>query len=219
MGKFHIAIDGPAGSGKTTVSKELATRLGFDYLDTGAMYRAVALYLDKLGVSPDDVNEIDRTLKSLKIDFKDGKLFLNDKEVGEEIRTSKAGMLASIYARIPVVREHLTRFQREIADERRIVVEGRDIGTVVLPDADLKIYLTASAEERARRRYRELIEKGERVDFQEVLDSILKRDELDSSRNLAPLKPASDAVIVDTTDLSVEEVVERILNLVEERAI
>ncbi len=217
MEKFHIAIDGPAGSGKTTVSRELAKRLNFEYLDTGAMYRAVALYLKRSGIDPEDSDEIDGVLRNLKMDFENGELFINGERVGNEIRSAEAGMLASVYARSRIVREHLTRFQREIADSKRIVVEGRDIGTVVLPDADLKIYLTASVEERARRRYEDLLKRGEKVDFNEILESIRRRDEQDSKRDLAPLKPAPDAIVIDTTDLGVEEVVNRILELVRER--
>jgi (E)-4-hydroxy-3-methyl-but-2-enyl pyrophosphate reductase/cytidylate kinase len=218
MEKFHIAIDGPAGSGKTTVSKLLAKTLGFDYLDTGAMYRAIALFLDELGIPPDDVERIDEVLSKVKMGYKDGKLYLNGKEVNDEkIRTARAGILASDYAKVPVVRKHLTRLQREIANGRKMVVEGRDIGTVVLPDADLKIFLTASVEERARRRWRELREKGENISYEEVLEQLRKRDEQDSKRNVAPLKPADDAIVLDTTNLSVEEVVEKISNLVGEK--
>ena len=216
MEKFHIAIDGPAGSGKTTVAKALAERLGMEYLDTGAMYRAVALKLDSMGVKPDD-EELDSVLKNIKMKLENGKLYMDGKEVGDEIRTSRAGDLASKYAKSPIVRKHLTRLQREIADERKMVVEGRDIGTVVLPDAELKVFLTASPQERARRRYKELLKKGERVSYDEVLKSIIERDTRDSSRSVAPLKPAEDAVVIDTTDMSVEEVVKKIIELARER--
>ncbi len=214
MDRFHIAIDGPAGSGKTTVAKTLAKRLGFDYLDTGAMYRAVALFLNERGVSESDNESIEELLKNVKMDYKDGELYLNGKKVGEEIRTAEAGILASKYAKNPVVRKHLSRLQREIADNRKMVVEGRDIGTVVLPDADLKIFLTASVEERARRRYEELVKKGEKISYKEVLEQLKRRDEQDSKREVAPLKPAEDAVVIDTTKLTVDEVVDRIVELV-----
>ncbi len=217
MGKFHIAIDGPAGSGKTTVSKLLAKRLGYDYLDTGAMYRAVALFLHERGIPPEDEGRINEVLKSVRMEYRDGELFLNGKKVGDEIRTAEAGVLASNYAKVPIVRKHLTRLQREIADERRIIVEGRDIGTVVLPDAELKVFLTASVEERARRRWKELREKGEDVSYEEILEQLKKRDEQDSKRNVAPLKPAEDAVVIDTTGMGIDEVVEEIVRLVEER--
>ncbi len=217
MGKFHIAIDGPAGSGKTTVSKLLAKRLGYDYLDTGAMYRAVALFLHERGIPPEDEGRINEVLKSVRMEYRDGELFLNGKKVGDEIRTAEAGVLASNYAKVPIVRKHLTRLQREIADERRIIVEGRDIGTVVLPDAELKIFLTASVEERARRRWKELREKGKDVSYEEILEQLKKRDEQDSKRSVAPLKPAEDAVVIDTTGMGIDEVVEEIVRLVEER--
>ncbi len=217
MEKFHIAIDGPAGSGKTTVSKRLAEFLGFDYLDTGAMYRAIALFLHEKGISENDDAEIDKVLSNVKMEFKDGKLFLNGNEVGPEIRTAEAGVLASKYAKIPVVRKHLTRLQREIADSRKIVVEGRDIGTVVLPDAELKIFLTASVEERARRRWKELKEKGENIPYDEILKQLKDRDERDSKREVAPLKPAEDAIVIDTTNMSIDEVVKNIAKLVREK--
>lgn len=217
MERFHIAIDGPAGSGKTTVAKLLAQKLDFDYLDTGAMYRAVALFLSEIGISEGDEMKIEEVLSKVKMSYKDGELFLNGKKVGNEIRTARAGMLASLYAKNPVVRRHLVRLQREIADDRRIVVEGRDIGTVVLPNADLKIFLTASVEERARRRYKELRSKGEEIEFKEVLDQLRKRDEQDSNRKVAPLKPAPDAIVIDTTGMGVEEVVDKIVKLYMER--
>ena len=217
MEEFHVAIDGPAGSGKTTVSRELARRLGFEYLDTGAMYRAVALFLDELGIPPEDEERIDEALSKVTMEYEKGKLYLNGREVGEEIRSARAGVLASNYAKVPTVRKHLTRLQREIAKGRKIVVEGRDIGTVVLPDADLKIFLTASVEERARRRWKELAEKGEDVSYEEILEQLKKRDEQDSNRKVAPLKPAEDAVVIDTTNMSVDEVVEKLVKLVRER--
>lgn len=218
MEKFHIAIDGPAGSGKTTVSKRLAEYLGFDYLDTGAMYRAIALFLHERNISESDEEKIDGVLSDVKMEFRDGRLFLNGREIGSEIRTAEAGILASKYAKVPVVRKHLTRLQREIADSRRMVVEGRDIGTVVLPDAELKVFLTASVEERARRRWRELKEKGEDVSYDEILKQLKERDERDSKRDIAPLKPDEDAVVIDTTDMSIDEVVEKIANLVKGNA-
>ena len=217
MEKFHIAIDGPAGSGKTTVAKALAERLGFDYLDTGAMYRAVALFLSGLKVREDDDEEIERVLSKVFFDYESGKLYINGKEIGEEIRSAEAGMLASKYARNAVVRRYLVKFQREIADDRKIVVEGRDIGTVVLPGADLKIFLKASIEERAKRRYKELVEKGEKVTYEEILRQLKKRDEQDSSREISPLKPADDAIVIDTTNMSIQEVVDEIVRLYMER--
>jgi len=217
MGKFHIAIDGPAGSGKTTVAKLVAKELGFGYLDTGAMYRAVALFLHERGVKEHEDERIDDALKKISFEYIDGTLYLNGKKVGDEIRSAEAGALASKYAANLIIRKHLTRLQREIADERNMVVEGRDIGTVVLPDAELKVFLIASVEERAKRRWKELKEKGEVVSYEEVLEQVKERDERDSKREVAPLKPAEDAVVIDTTNLTPNEVVDRIMKIVAKR--
>ncbi len=217
MEKFHIAIDGPAGSGKTTVAKLVAERLGFGYLDTGAMYRAVALFLHEKGIKENEDGKIDEVLKKVSFDYKDGRLYLNGKIVGDEIRSAEAAVLASKYAANPVVRKHLSRLQREIADDRKMVVEGRDIGTVVLPEADLKVFLTASVEERARRRWKELKEKGDNVSYDEVLKQVKERDERDSKRKVAPLKPAENAVVIDTTGISPDEVANKIVKIAVER--
>ncbi|MCD6448924.1 MAG: (d)CMP kinase [Thermotogaceae bacterium] len=217
MGKFHIAIDGPAGSGKTTVAKLVAEELDFGYLDTGAMYRAIALFLHENGIKESDDKGIDEVLSKVVFEYRDGRLYLNGKMVGDEIRTVEAGMLASRYAANPVVRKHLSRLQRDIADDRKMVVEGRDIGTVVLPDADLKVFLTASVEERAKRRWKELKEKGGNISYKEILKQLKERDERDSKREVAPLKPAEDAVVIDTTNLTPVEVVYKIVKIVMER--
>lgn len=214
--KCRIAIDGPAGSGKTTVARTLAKRLGIDYLDTGAMYRIVGLYLHNLGLQPSD-SSIEEHLSSLKIEYADGKFFLNGALVGEEIRTPEAGMYASLFATNPSVRSFLTRMQKEICKQRSIVAEGRDIGTVVMPDAEVKVFLTASLEVRAERRYQELKSMGKDVDFERVLSEMKQRDENDSQRSIAPLTKADDAVEIDTSGLTIDEVVERIVNIVRER--
>ncbi|ABR31466.1 cytidylate kinase [Thermosipho melanesiensis] len=211
----RIAIDGPAGSGKTTVAKLLADALGIFYLDTGAMYRIVGLYLSENNVESDE--EIERKLKELKITFSNGNFFLNGRKIGNEIRTPEIGIYASKYAKRLPVRNYLTKIQREIAKNQSIVVEGRDIGTVVLPDAEVKIFLVASQEARAKRRYKELMEKGVEVTFEEVLSEIVLRDKQDSERDVAPLKKAKDAILIDTTNLSIEEVIERILKVVKEK--
>jgi cytidylate kinase len=217
--KLHckIAIDGPAGSGKTTVAKEIAKRLGIDYLDTGAMYRIVGLYLHNCGVSPDSTEEIEKTLSTVSIEYKDGKYYLNGKQVGDEIRTAEAGIYASRYGANPVVRKFLTKIQKEICATRSIVAEGRDIGTVVMPDAQVKIFLIASPEVRAKRRYEELKSKGLEVSYDELLKQIIERDKLDSSREIAPLVKAKDAIEIDSSNLSVEDVVQQILEIVKER--
>jgi len=217
MEKFHIAIDGPAGSGKTTVAKLVAGKLGFGYLDTGAMYRAVALFLHESCINENDDAKIDEALSKVEFEYRDGELYLNGNVVGDEIRSVEAGVLASKYAANAIVRKHLTRLQRKIADDRKMVVEGRDIGTVVLPDADLKVFLTASVEERAKRRWKELKEKGENVSYEEILNQVKERDERDSKRAVAPLKPAEDAIIIDTTGLTPNEVANRIVKIAVER--
>ena len=215
---FQIAIDGPAASGKSTVARLLAEKLGFDHLNTGATYRAVAVYLHEKGLSPSSAEEeIENALKNLKIDYVNGRVYINGKDYTEKIQSPEAGGLASNFARLEVVRRHLVRIQREICDDKNIVVEGRDIGTVVLPNAHLKIFLTASLEARVERKLKEYQKRGLKVTKEEVERELISRDEQDSKRNVAPLKPAEDAVIIDTTSMSVEEVLDRILKLVRER--
>ncbi|MCX7653114.1 MAG: (d)CMP kinase [Fervidobacterium sp.] len=211
-----IAIDGPAGSGKTTVAKLIAQKLNIDYLDTGAMYRIIGLYLHNLGVDPKESN-LDEFLKDLIIDYSNGTFYLNGKKIEEEIRTPEAGMYASMYAANPQVRKHLTKMQQEICKNKSIVAEGRDIGTVVMPDARVKIFLVASPEIRAQRRYKELKEKGIDVSYDELLTQIKKRDENDSTREVAPLIKPHDAIEIDTSNLTIEQVVEKILQIVKER--
>jgi len=212
----RIAIDGPAGSGKTTVARLVAQRLGISYLDTGAMYRIVGLHLSRKGANVKS-SSLKDYLKDLRIEYTDGNFYVNGTPVGEEIRTPEAGMYASLYAAHPDVREFLTRIQKEICKERNIVAEGRDIGTVVIPDAEVKIFLVASPEVRAKRRYFELIAKGYKVQYEDVLREIIERDQNDSKRDIAPLSKAVDAVEIDTSDLSIEEVVDMIIKLVRER--
>ncbi|MEN3009055.1 (d)CMP kinase [Pseudothermotoga sp.] len=216
MGSFLIAIDGPAGSGKSTIAKLLSEKLGFNHLDTGAMYRAVSVYLHSKGFKPgDDLRDV---LESIEIEYIDGQIYLNGKKVQEEdIRSAKAGQLASSFATLPEVRNKLTQLQRKICEKGNFVVEGRDIGTVVLPHAQVKIFLTASFEERVRRRLKELKQKGIELSFEEVAKQIEERDQRDSSRDLAPLRPAEDAVIIDTTCKSIAQVLEEALEVVNRR--
>ncbi|MGQ9855710.1 MAG: (d)CMP kinase [Fervidobacterium sp.] len=213
-----IAIDGPAGSGKTTVAKELARRLNIDYLDTGAMYRIVGLYLKESGISPDaNEEEIQKKLKDLIIEYKDGNYLANGKIVGDEIRTAEAGVYASQYGANLTVRSFLTNLQKEICKDRSIVAEGRDIGTVVMPDAQVKIFLVASPEVRAKRRYEELKLKGKEISFEVLLKQIIERDKNDASREIAPLVKAPDAIEIDTSELTIEEVIEKILEIVKRK--
>lgn len=212
MKEFLIAIDGPAGSGKSTVAKLVAARLKINYLDTGAMYRAVALYLNSKNLSPSD--DLCNALDEIEFCYEDGDLYLNSTKISEQIRSTQAGKLASDFAVNPIVRSKLTQFQRDICKNGRFVVEGRDIGTVVLPHAQIKIFLTASFEERVKRRLKELKEKGVNLTFEEVASQIKLRDEQDSKRSLAPMKPADDAIIIDTTNKGIEQVVEEICQIV-----
>jgi len=217
-----IAIDGPAGAGKSTVSREVAKRLGFMYLDTGAMYRALALAVKKAGIDPQNDKSLASLCKSLNIRFDAAqaspRIFLNGEDVSENIRTPEIDMLASKISAIAVVRQEMTRLQRAVAEKAgRAVAEGRDMGTVVFPDAKCKFFLTATLEERARRRYEERRQRGEKVDPAQVARELKKRDEQDEKRALAPLKPAEDAVIIDTTQLTIDEVVDKICGMAKPR--
>ncbi len=213
--KYIITIDGPSGAGKSTVSKSLAKKLGYLYLDTGAMYRAAALYVKYKGVDLEDPRGVEKACKDLplEIEQKDDmlKIYLDGRDVSEEVRAPDMGAAASKVSAYNGVRECLWKRQREIGLKGGIVAEGRDMGTVVFPEADFKFFLTASAGERGKRRYIELKEKGFPVDLEEITREITKRDEDDSSRELAPLKPASDAVLIDSSSISAEEVVQVML--------
>ncbi len=213
--KKVVAIDGPSGAGKSTVAKLLAEELGFEYLDTGALYRAAALNLVRLGLdenAPDDA--IAAALKETRIEFEKGKVLLNGKDVTEEIRSPEAGHYASVFSARAPVRAHLLQTQRNAALKADLVAEGRDMTTVVFPDAFVKIYLDASVEERARRRAAELAAKKFSVDEGRVRSEIIERDARDSGRELAPLRKADDACYIDSTGLSKEEVFRRIIELV-----
>lgn len=221
MKAFSVAIDGPSGAGKSTIAKFLAEKLNFLYVDTGAMYRSIGLYAARQGVAANDASAVEALLPQIKLDlaYVDGeqRIFLNGEDVSRAIRTEEASKNASAVSAIPAVRAFLLEFQRSFAKQNCILMDGRDIGTVVLPDADVKIFLTASAEARAQRRYKEQVERGEDVTLEAVFEAIRKRDEADSSRAAAPLKAADDAVVVDTTYLNLEESIAKILGLVEEK--
>lgn len=216
-----IAIDGPAGAGKSSIAKALSKRLGYIYIDTGAMYRAVALFFLENDVKEGTDSRIESLLEKLEISIKyeDGaqKVILNGEDVTGKLRLEEIGKLASKFSAIGSVREKLVALQRKLAQKENVVMDGRDIGTVVLPNADLKIYLSASSKVRAKRRYLELLEKGHTdLDINEIEDEIIKRDEADMNREISPLKQADDAYYLDSSDMTLEEVVSKILSMVKE---
>lgn len=217
---ISVAIDGPAGAGKSTLSRKAAEKLGFIYVDTGALYRAVGLKFSNMGADTALNCDIAAILSSTQVDirFVDGEqhVFLDGNDVSGEIRTPAASMMASAVSAKPEVRAFLLEMQRKLARENDVLMDGRDIGTVVLPNATVKIYLTASAEARARRRYAELCEKGETVTYEEVLADMQQRDYNDMHREIAPLKKADDAVVADTTECDLEQSLDLILRIVKE---
>lgn len=217
MRNFIMAIDGPAGSGKSTIAKILAEKNNLIYLDTGAMYRMVALYFFENNVDLDNDMEVKLNLDKIKMDIGKDKFILNGRDVSKEIRTPRVSGLVSFVARIKRVREKLVELQREISQGKNVVLDGRDIGTVVFPNAPLKIFLIASPEERAKRRMKEYEEKGIKEDFEAVLANIKERDMIDSTRSEGPLKKADDAVEIDTSFMTIEEVTEEITRLVKEK--
>ncbi|MFN3977829.1 MAG: (d)CMP kinase [Sulfurihydrogenibium azorense] len=209
-----IAIDGPAGSGKSIIAKLLAKKLGFTYIDTGAMYRALALKVINLSVDPNNEEEVLKVLENTKIDLVDDKVFLDGQDVSAHIRTEEVGNVASIVARYKKVREEMVNKQRQIGiNAKNAVIEGRDAGTKIFPDADLKIFMTASPEVRAQRRVQQLKEKGFLVDYNHILQKIIERDKMDYERKESPLRPTQDYIIIDTTDKTIEEVISYIESL------
>jgi len=222
-----VAIDGPAGAGKSTIGALVAERLGYLYLDTGAMYRAVALAGLRRGIDPDDGPRLTDLARELRIAIgpptvRDGRTYtvlLDGADVTWPIRSPEVDRIVSQVARVPFVRDVMVEQQRAIADRGRIVMVGRDIGTIVLPNAERKVFLTASAAERARRREEELAARGEKRTRQDLLAEILRRDELDSTRTVAPLRAADDAIVVETDGLSVREALDRVLQVIERRPI
>ena len=210
-----IAIDGPAGSGKSTIAKLVALELGFEYLDTGAMYRMVTLRLVNKKISLEDIRSIEKELKNMKIDILNNRFFLNNVDVTDEIRTPIVSENVSKVAKIKEIRYKMVELQREISKSKNTILDGRDIGTVVFPNAEIKIYLIADEVERAKRRYSELKNNAE-ITFEDVLKNIVERDRIDSTRAESPLKKAEDAIEIDTTGNTIEEVKEKILQEIEE---
>ena len=217
---INIAIDGPAGAGKSTIAKTASKELGYIYVDTGALYRTVGLNALRQGKNTKSAEEVVPTLEGLEISLRfvngEQRVFLGNEDVSEAIRQNEVSMAASNVSAIPAVREFLFDLQRDIAKKNNCIMDGRDIGTVVLPDAKIKIYLTASAEARADRRFKELTEKGQDVNYDKILEEIKARDYQDMNREIAPLKQAEDAVLVDTTELNLEEAIEYMLKTIKE---
>lgn len=217
MKNLIVAIDGPAGSGKSTIAKLVAKKFNFTYIDTGAMYRMITLYLLENKISFDNLDKIQKILNEINLDMKEDKFFLNNVDVSLKIREEIINENVSKVASIKAVRENLVNLQRKIASDKNVILDGRDIGTVVFPNAQVKIFLVASAEERARRRYNEFMEKKIEITYDEVLKSLKERDHLDSTRKESPLVKSSDALELDTTNLKIDEVVNFISNEIEKR--
>ncbi len=217
---FNIAIDGPAGAGKSSIAKAVSKALGFIYVDTGALYRTVGLAVLRAGIAPEDTEKVAALLPDITVDlaFENGtqKVLLNGEDVSEAIRTPQISEYASKTSAIPAVRNFLFDLQQKIAATHNVLMDGRDIGTVVLPNAQLKVFLTASPEVRAMRRYKELTEKGQNVSYDNILAEVKERDYRDTHREIAPLKPAEDAVLLDTSDMSFEEVAATLTQLAKE---
>ena len=216
---ISVAIDGPSGAGKSSISKTVAKKLGFIHVDTGALYRALAYTAIKNGVNLGDEISLENLLKTTNVKIKhiDGvqSVFVNDENVTGKIRTEEVSMGASNISKIPIIRGFLLGLQRKIAEENNVIMDGRDIGTVVLPNADIKIFLTASPEKRAERRYKELLEKDKKIEYNDIIKDIIKRDYQDEHREIAPLKAAEDSVLVDTSDLNFDESVQKITEVIE----
>ena len=214
---MNVAIDGPAGAGKSTIAKRLAKELGHVYVDTGAMYRAMALYFLEQGIDASKEEEISAVVDGIDISIRyqegEQQVFLNGENVNGKIRREEVGNMASATSVYPDVRKKLVALQQKLASDTDVIMDGRDIGTCVLPDADVKVYLTASVETRAKRRYDELMAKGERCDLEEIARDIKERDFRDMNRETAPLKKAEDAVLIDSSDMTIEEVVKAISGL------
>lgn len=218
---IRIAIDGPGGAGKSTLAKAVAKKLDILYVDTGALYRTVGLYVRRLGIDPKDAKAVGESLGDLNIEvrYEDGaqKVYLNGENPGDAIRTPEMSMYASAVSAIPAVRAFLLETQKDIARKNSVIMDGRDIGTVILPDADVKVFLTASPECRAMRRYKELLEKGQTVKYEDVLAEMNQRDHQDSTREIAPAEAAPDAVLLDNSDLDLDGTVEAVIALVRKK--
>ena len=205
---IRIAVDGPSGAGKSTIAKAIAKKLCIDYIDTGAMYRAVGYKMLQKGIAMDDIPAITEMLKETEMDFSSGNIYLDGENINDRIRTEEISKQASDCSALGIVRAKLTEQQQKMGEKKSVIMDGRDIGTVVFPDAEYKFYITATAEERANRRFKELIAKGEEVTYEKVLADIKQRDHNDSTREINPLRKADDALELDTTEMKIEEVID-----------
>ena len=218
---INIAIDGPSGAGKSTLARKLAEKLNYIYVDTGALYRTVGLYILRNNIDPKNTDKVANVLPEIQVALRfingEQHVYLNGEDVSADIRLHEVSQYASLVSAIPAVRQFLFETQRKMAAENDVIMDGRDIGTVVLPEADVKIFLTASAEVRANRRYKELLERGQQVVYEQILEDVNRRDEQDMNRPVAPLKPAEDGVIVDTSDCSFDESLALLYKTIKER--
>ena len=219
---YSIAIDGPAGAGKSTIARRLAKELGYQYVDTGAIYRTVAYFMDLLGISPKDVAGVERYIDELTVEIQynekgEQRMIMNGMDVSDDIRTQDISQKASLVSAHAVVRDVMLDMQRNVAKKNNVIMDGRDIGTVVLPRANVKIFLTASVEVRAKRRYDELVAKDTKADLNKIQEEIRQRDHQDITRPIAPLKQARDAILVDTSNMTINEVVTALLRIIKEK--
>ena len=220
---FKIALDGPSGAGKSTIAKALAAKLGIVYVDTGALYRTVGYFVRQKNADPKNADEVGALLPEIHVEIKyvDGAqhVYLNGEDLGDKIRTPEMSMYASAVSAIPAVRSFLLDTQRDIARKNSVIMDGRDIGTVILPDAEVKIFMFASVEARAMRRHRELVAKGEDVKYEDVLREMIERDNNDRNRDVAPAVPAEDAMMLDNSDMNIEENVDAVIDLIRSKGI
>ncbi len=214
---IRVAIDGPGGTGKSSIAKAVAARLGLEYIDTGAMYRSIGLKALRKGVSPSDTEAVEKMLEDTVIDFNDNHMYLDGEDVSGLIRTNEISMAASDISKLPCVRAKADALSKHLAATKNVIMEGRDIGTIVIPDAEVKIFMTAAPEVRAKRRYLQLLNAGKPADYDQIFDEIQKRDYQDSHRDYHPLKQADDAVLLDTSNMTKEENIEAVIDLIREK--
>ena len=214
---IRVAIDGPGGTGKSSIAKAVAARLGLEYIDTGAMYRSIGLKALRKGVSPSDTEAVEKMLEDTVIDFNDNHMYLDGEDVSGLIRTNEISMAASDISKLPCVRAKADALSKHLAATKNVIMEGRDIGTIVIPDAEVKIFMTASPEVRAKRRYEQLLAAGKEADYDTIFNEILARDYQDSHREVSPLRQAEDAVYLDTSDMTIEENIDAVADIITEK--